>query len=297
MISSCTSIPFPSTSLSASKHEIDINVKLSNTSSVPSTPRLTAIEIAVEDSVATLTLARPEARNAIDPQLGEDLRAAAAWLSQRAPVRAAVLTGAGPAFCAGGDIAWFAETMAGGQDLLVDEVRRTADVLHQAVVDFSRVPFPTIAAVNGPAIGAGFSLALMCDIRLAAKGAVLSCGYSRIAATPDGGMTYFLPRILGAARATQLLFEDPELSASDAHRLGLVSEVVAAEELLDAARAFAARLAEQPARYLRFSKLLVEESRDAGLAEHLQRERHAIADSMATAETRERIEAFVARKR
>ena len=92
-------------------------------------------------------------------------------------------------------------------------MRRGAEALHQAIVDLRRIPFPVIAAVNGPAAGAGFSLALACDTRIASESAFFACAYGRIGASPDGGMTYFLPRVVGPSRALELLLDDPNMSA------------------------------------------------------------------------------------
>src|SRR4029077_5707837 len=126
---------------------------------------------------------------------------------------------------------------------LPSEVRRGAEALHQAIVDLRRIPYPVIAAVNGPAAGAGFSLALACDTRIASESAFFVCAYGRIGASPDGGMTYFLPRVVGPSRALELLLEDPNLDAAAALDEGLVRQVVAPEELMDAARAKAEELA------------------------------------------------------
>ena len=95
-------------------------------------------------------------------------------------------------------------------------MRRGAEALHQAIVDLRRIPYPVIAAVNGPAAGAGFSLALACDTRIASEAAFFACAYGRIGASPDGGMTYFLPRVVGPSRALEMLLDDPNMSAADA---------------------------------------------------------------------------------
>ena len=173
-------------------------------------------------------------------------------------------------------------------------MRRGAEVLHQAIIDMQRVPFPIIAAVNGPAAGAGFSLALACDIRIASENAFFACAYGRIGASPDGGMTYFLPRIIGPSKALELLLNDPNLSAQDALEAGLVSEVVGPDELMDRAREKAAKLASKAPHYVRMAKKLVGVSLDNSLAEHLQLERHGIADSMATEDLREGVSKFFA---
>ena len=170
-----------------------------------------------------------------------------AWLADQAPLRALIVTGAGKAFCSGGDINGF---KAGVEDDSIDlpaQVRRGAEALHTAIVDLRRIPYPVICAVNGPAAGAGFSLALACDIRIASEHAFLACAYGRIGASPDGGMTYFLPRVVGPSRALEILLEDPNMTAADALEEGLVSEVVAPDELMDAARAKAEKLADEGA--------------------------------------------------
>ncbi len=171
-------------------------------------------------------------------------------------------------------------------------MRRGADVLHQAIVDFRRIPYPVIGAINGVAAAAGFSLALMCDLRIASEEASFACAYGRIGASPDGGMTYFLPRMVGPARAVELLLNDPMLSAQDALEEGIVTEVVPAGELMDRARAKAEELAAKAPHYVRQAKELVAVSLDNSLADHLQLERHGIADSMATDDLREGVTAF-----
>ena len=173
-------------------------------------------------------------------------------------------------------------------------MRAGADVLHQAIVDFKRIPFPIIAAINGPAAGAGFSLALMCDIRIASDQAFFACAYGRIGASPDGGMTYFLPRVIGPSKAAELMLEDPNLTATDALEWGLVSEVVPADLLLEVAGAKAGELATRAPHYVRMAKSLIWQSLDNSLADHLQLERHGIAESMGTEDLSRAVPAFFA---
>jgi 2-(1,2-epoxy-1,2-dihydrophenyl)acetyl-CoA isomerase len=263
-----------------------------STATVPSPPELATIEIEVEDEIGTLRLNRPDSLNAMSPELIGELTVAAAWLADRAPLRALIVTGAGRGFSAGGDVNWFKRGLDDPEHDLPSDVRRGADVLHQAIVDFRRIPYPVIGAINGVAAGAGFSLALMCDIRIASADAAFVCAYGRIGASPDGGMTYFLPRVVGPAKALELLLTDPLLSAQEALELGLVSEVVAADELAETARTRARELAAKAPHYVRMSKLLVAESLDNTLADHLQAERHGIADSMATEDLREGVTSF-----
>jgi 2-(1,2-epoxy-1,2-dihydrophenyl)acetyl-CoA isomerase len=256
-------------------------------------PELETISIDVDGDIGTLTLNRPKVLNAMSPELIGELVIAAAWLADRAALRALIVTGEGRAFSAGGDVTWFKRGLDESGEYLSADVRRGAEVLHQAIVDFRRIPYPVIGAINGVAAGAGFSLALMCDIRIASADAAFVCAYGRIGASPDGGMTYFLPRVVGPARALQLLLEDPILDAEQAREHGIVSEVVPAEELLAVAREHATALAAKAPHYVRMSKILVGRSLENSLTDHLQLERHGIADSMATEDLREGVTAFL----
>ncbi len=263
------------------------------TSQTPSPPQLQTLQIEIgEDGIGTLTLNRPEAFNAMSPEMIAELPLAFSWLADQAPVRAVVITGAGKAFCAGGDVNWFQKGVASEEIDLPASVRHGADVLHQGIIDLRRIPCPVIAAVNGPAAGAGFSLALACDIRIAADSAFFAPAYGRIGASPDGGMTYFLPRVVGPSRALEILLEDPNMSAAEALAERLVSEVVPADELAAKAREKAAKLGAMAPHYVRMAKLLTGVSIENGIAEHLQLERHGIADSMATEDLRNGVKAF-----
>ena len=257
-------------------------------------PELETLQIDVDGPVGTLTLNRPDALNAMSPELIGELTIAAAWLADRAPIRALIVTGAGRAFCAGGDVNWFKGGLDDPELDLPANVRRGAEVLHQAIVDFRRLPYPMIAAINGPAAGAGMSLALSCDIRIASDAAFLAIAYGRIGASPDGGMTYFLPRVVGPAKALELALNDPNLDAQAALEAGLVSEVVPAEELMPRAREKAEKLAAKAPHYVRMAKRLLHESIENSLTDHLQIERHGIADSMATEDLRRGVTAFFA---
>jgi 2-(1,2-epoxy-1,2-dihydrophenyl)acetyl-CoA isomerase len=134
----------------------------------------------------------------------------------------------------------------------------------------------------------------MCDVRIASEDAFFACAYGRIGASPDGGMTYFLPRVIGPSKAAELMLNDPNLTAEAALEQGLVSKVVPADQLLDAARAKAEKLAKMAPHYVRSVKSLAWQSLDNSLADHLQLERHGIADSMATEDLRNGVTAFFA---
>ena len=257
-------------------------------------PELNTLKIKIDDgaNIGTLTLDRPDAFNAMSPEMIGEMTVAFAWLADRAPIRALIVTGSGKAFCAGGDVTWFRKGVEDEEIDLPSEVRRGAEALHAAIVDLRRIPYPVICAVNGPAAGAGFSLALACDIRIASEAAFFAPAYGRIGASPDGGMTYFLPRVVGPSRALELLLEDPNMKASDALAERIVTEVVAPDELIGAARAKAEKLAAKAPHYVRMAKALSNTSIEHTLTEHLQLERHGIADSMATEDLRNGVEAF-----
>jgi 2-(1,2-epoxy-1,2-dihydrophenyl)acetyl-CoA isomerase len=264
-----------------------------STTTAPSPPDLKNLRLEIDGEIGTLTLDRPKVLNAMSPELIAELVTAAAWLADRASLRALIVTGEGRAFSAGGDVTWFKRGLEESGAYLSADVRRGADVLHQAIVDFRRIPYPVIAAINGVAAGAGFSLALMCDTRIASDEAAFVCAYGRIGASPDGGMTYFLPRVVGQARALELLLHDPLLSAGEAREEGIVAEVVPADRLMEVARERAEELAAKAPHYVRMSKLLIGQSLENTLADHLQVERHGIADSMATEDLREGVTAFL----
>jgi 2-(1,2-epoxy-1,2-dihydrophenyl)acetyl-CoA isomerase len=255
-------------------------------------PELETLDIEVDGQIGTLTLNRPDALNAMSPEMIGELTIAAAWLADRAPIRALIVTGAGRAFCSGGDVNWFKRGVTDENVDLPSEVRRGAEALHNAIVDFRRIPYPVIASINGPAAGAGMSLALSADIRIASEDAFLAIAYGRIGAAPDGGMTYFLPRVVGPAKALELALNDPNLDANAALEAGLVSEVVPADELLTRTREKAEKLAAKAPYYVRTAKRLLHESTENSINDHLQLERHGIADSMATQDLKRGVTAF-----
>lgn len=264
-------------------------------SQIPTPPALENLEIAIEGDIGILTLNRPDAFNAMNPGMIAEFPIAFGWFADQAPLRALIITGAGAAFCAGGDLTWFKKGMDDPDVDIVASVRAGAETLHQGIVDLQRIPYPVIAAINGPAAGAGLSLALACDIRLCSDSerAFLACAYGRIGVSPDGGMTYFLPRVVGASRAVELLLNDPNLSPEAALAEKLVSEIVPRDELMDRARAKAAKLGAKSPYYVKMAKSLVHSSLDHTLTEHLQLERHGIAEAMATEDAAAAVTAFL----
>lgn len=252
---------------------------------------------AVEDGIATITLNRPDKLNAFTETMRRELIEAFDKTDADDNVRVVIVTGAGRGFCAGADLSRGGDTfdvekrqtLTGGAQTPGQHWRDGGGTVSLRIFESRK---PVIAAVNGPAAGAGFSLALACDFRIASERAFFACAYGRIGASPDGGMTFFLPRAVGTSRALELLLDDPNMSAEDARAEGLVSEVVPADELLARARAKAEKLARMAPHYVRMSKRLCDRSMENGIAEHLQLERHGIADSMATEDLRVGVTAF-----
>jgi 2-(1,2-epoxy-1,2-dihydrophenyl)acetyl-CoA isomerase len=177
------------------------------------------------DGFAVLSLNRPERYNALTHALVADLRAQLERLDADAGVRAVVLTGSGRAFCSGADL-------GGGPSDAEDVVRRLYNPLIQQMV---RMSTPVVAAVNGPAAGAGVSLALACDLRIASPEASFSLSFVKVGLVPDAGATWLLPRIVGAARAAEIALLGRKVTADRSERWNLVNEVVPAAELLDRA--------------------------------------------------------------
>jgi 2-(1,2-epoxy-1,2-dihydrophenyl)acetyl-CoA isomerase len=186
--------------------------------------------------VRTLTLDRPQAMNALDGELKEVLLAAVRGAALDAHVRAVVLTGAGRAFCAGQDL----RERADDAPSLAEELRERYIPL---ILAMRRLEKPIVAAVNGVAAGAGFSLALACDLRVMAEGATFFAAFGRIGLVPDSGMSWFLPRLVGPARAAEILMLSDPIDAARAERIGLADRVVPAEAVVAEAQSLAARLA------------------------------------------------------
>jgi 2-(1,2-epoxy-1,2-dihydrophenyl)acetyl-CoA isomerase len=196
------------------------------------------LRLEVDGPVATITLDRPAALNALTVPVKVALRETLESLAADRSVRVVILTGAGRAFCAGQDLAERDQPDAAPLEV---EVRERYNPIIRAIRSMGQ---PVIAAVNGVAAGAGASLAFACDIRIAAEEARFVLAFGRIGLVPDSGATWFLPRLVGPAKAAELALIGDGVDAAEALRLGLVSRVVAADELLPEARSLAARLAE-----------------------------------------------------
>jgi 2-(1,2-epoxy-1,2-dihydrophenyl)acetyl-CoA isomerase len=253
--------------------------------------RYETVRLEVEDGVGTITLSRPEARNALNMQLKTELAEVIAAAARDMDVRSVILTGEGPAFCAGGDIKEMSP------DRATHEYRsRHLAVLETVTLPLARLPKPVIAAVNGHAFGAGAGLAACCDIIVAAEGAMFSLAFSRAGLIPDFGSLYFLPRMIGVNRVKELVFTGESLTAHQAADFGLVNRVVRDEELPEAARSLARSLSEGPAVAYALGKRLIDQSLHVSLEDMVQLESLAQAIAFSTPDHAEAVAAFLERR-
>lgn len=253
------------------------------------------VRLSVQDSVATVTMNRPEVLNALNLSSGEQLIRTIETCRDDDRVRAVVLTGAGRGFCAGGDVKAMWEGLREGKDPS-NFFRDLTVPLHRLILDLRGMEKPVIAAINGATGGAGMSLAAACDLRLAAETATFRQAYTSIGLTPDGGWTALMPRLIGPAKAMELLLLDPVLDAREALALGLVHEVMPATGLMERANAVAARLAHGPSSAFGGAKALVNAAVFPNLGAQLEQERQRIIVQGGTADFREGVSAFVEKR-
>ncbi len=244
------------------------------------------------DGVAILTLNRPHAANSIDLPLARELMHAAIACDDDPDVRAVVLTGTGTMFCAGGDLRSFAAAGAA----IASRLKELTAYLHAAISRLTRMDAPVVAAVNGVAAGAGFSLAVAADLVIASDAAGFVMAYTQAGLVPDGSSTFFLPRRIGDRRTRELMLTNRRLSAAEALDWGLVNQVVPAAELLPTATARAATLAAGPTRAFGAVKALLNESFEHGLEAQMELEARAIAGASITADGQEGIRAFLEKR-
>jgi 2-(1,2-epoxy-1,2-dihydrophenyl)acetyl-CoA isomerase len=251
----------------------------------------TTILVAHADGVATVTLNRPEARNAIDLVMRRELLAALDDLEAEAATRVVVLTGAGGHFSAGGDV----KSMAAGRQTAA-QGRARVESLNRFVIRLFEFPKPTIAMVDGYAVGAGCNIALGCDVVVASDRARFGEVFARIGLVPDGGGTWLLPRLVGLAKAKELVFSADIIDAAEALRIGLVNRVVPADELQAATRALAARIGAGPPGALGLAKALLNRSATVDLATSLGFEAYAQAQAVTSEDHAEGVRAFLEKR-
>jgi 2-(1,2-epoxy-1,2-dihydrophenyl)acetyl-CoA isomerase len=246
----------------------------------------------VRDGVARLTLNRPDAANAIDLGLARALGAATSRLRTDRRVRVVLLAGAGPRFCAGGDVRGF----AGVGDRLGDHLGELLGALHPAIADLAAVEVPVVAAVQGSAAGAGISLLAAADLVVAAERTRFVLAYTSLGLVPDGGSTWSLPRAVGLRRALDLALTNRSLDAAEALAWGLVSRIVPDEALADEADRLVTDLAAGPHAALVAAKGLLRRGLDSSLDEQLRREAEAMVRAGGSADGQEGVAAFLEKR-
>ncbi len=246
----------------------------------------------VSDGIATITLNRPEAYNALDEQMGREFHDAVITCSEDAAVRVVVLTGSGRAFCAGGDVKGFCDTI----DTIGAHVKRLTTELHGAVSRMIRMPKPAISAVNGVAAGGGMSLALAGDLIFATASARFTMAYTQIGASPDGSSTFTLPRLVGVKRALELTLLNPVLSGQEAMAWGIVNQVFSDDDFQEEVRKIATQLAQGPTQAYGRTKALLYSSTSESLETQMEHETLNIAACGKTADFREGIFAFAEKR-
>ena len=257
---------------------------------------MSAVLYEVHDSVATLTLNRPESLNSVNPAMIDALLTASAVAAADSAVRAVILRGAGKHFMAGGDLKWFREqTTLSANDCRARFVELIEGV-HAAVQNFKRMDKPLIASVHGAVAGFGLSLMLAADLVLAADDAYFTLAYSNIALSPDGGGTWSLPRHVGLKRAMEIALLGERFDAARAEQLGLINHVYPPDELPGATLKLARRLADGPALALAHTKALLNASFDHSLDEQLRLEQANFADCAAHPDFAEGLGAFLEKR-
>jgi 2-(1,2-epoxy-1,2-dihydrophenyl)acetyl-CoA isomerase len=246
-----------------------------------------AMTFAVEDGVGVITLNRPEALNALDLQLKDELADALRRITDDSAVRCLVVTGAGRAFCAGGDI-----TEMDPERAPEETRRRMLKLLRDVYIPLARLEKPVIAAVNGHAHGAGLSLAMACDLIYAKRDATFSFAFARMGLIPDSGALFFLPRRVGVPRAKELVFSARRFDPEEALALGIVQRVVD-EDVLEAALDQAGAFARMPALQLGMAKRLLDQSPLIALEDMAELEAYSQAVAVSTADHAEAVDAFL----
>jgi 2-(1,2-epoxy-1,2-dihydrophenyl)acetyl-CoA isomerase len=244
--------------------------------------------VADDDGVRTITLNRPERRNALNVALLEALRAALDGAATDSSVRSVVLAGAGKGFCAGADVTEWSEAVDGGDDTGLRWERNA----HALVQELHDLPKPTVAVLQGAAVGAGLDLACACDFRVASEDAVFFCAYTWVGYNPDAGGTWLYPRLLGLEAAKRFVFTGERWDAATAQARGLVSEVVPAAELAAAGARLAAELATGPSVAIGLAKGLLQTSSTRTLGEQLEAEKAAGKICAETEDHKEALAAF-----
>lgn len=252
---------------------------------------MSGLKVSFEGPVARFTLARPDAGNALDLPLALELETAVSQAVEQ-EVGVVLLDAEGPLFCGGGDVA----AMSSAPDPSA-YTYQLAGALHRALLAIAEAPLTVVAAVQGPAAGAGLALVLNCDLVIASREATFLAAYAPLGVTPDGGTTHLLPRIVGIRRAASLAMGGHRLTAQEALEWGLVTSLASRDHVEETAMATARRVAETPPEALAETKRLLSRSWLPGYREHLDQERDSIARLIASKDSQERQAEFLSRRR
>lgn len=251
------------------------------------------LKIDRDGNVAIITINRPDAANAMSPLCAREFSIAATALESDPSVRAIVITGAGRMFCAGGDLGAFAAAGDDARRLLLE----MAGDLHVGLSRLARGNAPVIAAVNGTAAGAGFSLVMACDLAICAESAVFTMAYTRAGLSPDGSSTFYMPRKIGDRRTRELMLTNRLLKSGEALEWGIVNRVVPDAEVMPEALKLAKDLANGPTRAYGAVKTLLNGSFDQMLESQMELEARTIADLSRSQDGQEGIRAFLAKRK
>jgi 2-(1,2-epoxy-1,2-dihydrophenyl)acetyl-CoA isomerase len=241
--------------------------------------------------IATITFNRPEVRNAFNDVMAEEVQATLKAIERDDSVRCVVVTGAGQGFCAGQDLAVIRDR--GGEVSFREHLQKT---YHPIVAKLRSLEKPVVAAINGAAAGAGWGIALACDIRYASDRAKFRLAFSGIGLAPDSGTSFFLPRMIGLGRALELAYTNDVLDASSALNLGLVNKIFPSDQLLPATLDLARKLALAPTRGLGLTKRAMNQALNVDLAGALDYEAHLQEIAGRTIDHREGVQAFLEKR-
>jgi enoyl-CoA hydratase/carnithine racemase len=253
---------------------------------------LADLDVSKQGRVMVAVLNRPDKKNAFSAEMLDDLRSALLTANDDPAIGCIVITGAGDAFCSGGDLGRRSKDGGADSPTPLERKERLQKVTHKVALAVEAFDKPLIAAVNGAAVGAGMDLALMCDIRFAGASARFSEGYIKVGLIPGNGGCYFLPRIVGPARALELLWTGDFVAAEEALRIGLVNHVYSDAKLMDETLAFAKRLGDGPPIQQREIKKLMYQSMHTDLRTSLELASSHMAVVQSTADYKEAIAAF-----
>lgn len=249
--------------------------------------------LTIDGAVATITLNRPQAGNTVTQPLADALLDAAIACDQNPAIRCVVLTGSGKLFCGGGDISGFSEAGDG----IPAYLSRLAGTLHMASAKLMRMAKPLLVLVNGPAAGAGLSLAICGDVVIAARSAHFTAAYGAVGLTPDGGMSWMLPRLVGMRRAQEIILTNKRVSADEAAAIGMVTRMVEDDQLAEEGAKMAQTLARAATGAIAGARALLIDSSHTPFEAQLERETRSIAAAGGSAECREGVSAFLERRK